>query len=294
MSATVSQFEAIKERQQRVWASGDYAQVAARIHPISERLCEAADLIAGSRVLDVASGSGNAAIAAARCGCEIIGIDYVPALLERARARAQAEGLSVEFIEADAEALPFADGSFDAVLWVVGVMFAPDHERAASELLRVCRPAGTIALASWNREGFIGELLRLVGRYAPSGRCAAAGALGRTHPRARADRRRDRADRDARAGVHVPAPFSRRASPTSSSPTTGLPGRRPPHWIRSNAPRSARTSPASPRPRAGCPPVARSRSTPPTSRRSRCAHHDASSCCQLQPLFNGTATGRHA
>jgi SAM-dependent methyltransferase len=167
MSATVSQFDAIKQRQQRMWASGDYAQVAARIHPISERLCEAADLLAGSRVLDVATGSGNAAIAAARCGCEVVGIDYVPALLERARVRGRAEGLAVEFIEADAEALPFADGSFDAVLSVVGVMFAPDQERAAAELLRVCRPGETIALASWSPEGFIGDLLRLVARYAP-------------------------------------------------------------------------------------------------------------------------------
>jgi SAM-dependent methyltransferase len=167
MSATASQLPAIKERQQRMWASGDYAQVAARIHPISERLCEAADLLAGSRVLDVATGSGNAAIAAARCGCEVTGIDYVPALLEHARVRARAEGLAVEFVEGDAEALPFADGSFDAVLSVVGVMFAPDQEHAAAELLRVCRAAWTIALASWSPEGFIGDLLRLVGRYAP-------------------------------------------------------------------------------------------------------------------------------
>src|SRR5215207_119842 len=142
MSATVTQLDGIKERQQRMWASGDYAAVAARIHSIAERLCEAADLIAGARVLDVATGSGNAAIAAARSGSEVVGIDYVPALLDRARVRAQAEGLEVDFVEADAEALPFADGSFDTVLSVVGVMFAPDQERAAAELLRVCRPGG--------------------------------------------------------------------------------------------------------------------------------------------------------
>jgi SAM-dependent methyltransferase len=165
MSATVS-LDAIKERQRRMWACGDYAAVAARIHPIAERLCEAADLLAGSRVLDVATGSGNAAIAAARCGCDVVGIDYVPALLDRARVRTRAEGLAVDFVEADAEALPFADASFDAVLSVVGVMFAPDQERAAAELMRVCRRGGTIAIASWTPEGFIGDLLRTVARCA--------------------------------------------------------------------------------------------------------------------------------
>jgi SAM-dependent methyltransferase len=167
MGATVTQLDGIKERQQRIWASGDYAAVAARIHPIAERLCEAVDLVAGTRVLDVATGSGNAAIAAARSGCEVVGIDYVPTLLERARARARAEGLAVDLVEADAEALPFPDASFDTVLSVVGVMFAPDQERAAAELLRVCRPGGKIALASWTADGFIGDLLRLVARYAP-------------------------------------------------------------------------------------------------------------------------------
>lgn len=160
------QLEGIKGRQQRMWASGDYAAVAARIQPIAERLCDTADLRAGSRVLDVATGSGNAAIAAARCDCEVTGIDYVPGLLDRARGRAQAEGLAIDFVQADAEALPFADASFDAVLSVVGVMFAPDHEQAAAELVRVCRAGGTIALASWTPEGFIGDLLALVGRYA--------------------------------------------------------------------------------------------------------------------------------
>jgi SAM-dependent methyltransferase len=167
MSAITSSLDAVKERQRRMWASGDYAAVAARIHPIAERLCETADLIRGARVLDVATGSGNAAIAAARRDCEVVGIDYVPGLLERARARARAEGLRVELLEADAEALPFDDASFDAVLSVVGVMFAPDQEQAATELLRVCRPGGTIALASWTPEGFIGDLLRTVTRYAP-------------------------------------------------------------------------------------------------------------------------------
>ena len=160
-------FDEIKGRQQKIWASGDYSAVAARIHPISELLVESADLTAGARVLDVATGSGNAALAAARADCEVTGIDYVAGLLDRARARAAAEGLAVDFAEADAEALPFADGSFDAVLSVVGVMFAPNQERAAAELLRVCRPGGTIALASWTPDGFIGDLLRVVTRYAP-------------------------------------------------------------------------------------------------------------------------------
>ena len=167
MSATITQFEEIKSRQQRMWASGDYSAVAARIHPIAERLCDVADLVPGTRVLDVATGSGNAAIAAARCDCDVVGIDYVPELLERARARAQAEHLAVEFLEADAEALPFPDASFDAVLSVVGVMFAPNHELAAAELVRVCRPGGTIALASWTPDGVIRDLLRTVARYVP-------------------------------------------------------------------------------------------------------------------------------
>ena len=167
MNATVSSLDAVTACRQRMCASGDYAAVAARIHPLAERLCQAADLVAGSRVLDVATGSGNAAIAAARRDCEVVGIDYVPALLERARARARAEGLAVDVVEADAEALPFADATFDAVLSVVGVVFVPDHEQAAAELLRVCRPAGTIALASSIPDGFIGDLLRVVNEYAP-------------------------------------------------------------------------------------------------------------------------------
>jgi SAM-dependent methyltransferase len=166
MTAIASQLDGVKGRQQKMWASGDYAAVAARIHPMAERLCESADLVAGARVLDVATGSGNAAIAAARRECDVVGIDYVPSLLERADVRARAEGLQLELLEADAEALPFADASFDAVVSVVGVMFAPNQEQAASELVRVCRPGGTIALASWTPGGFTGELLLLVSRYA--------------------------------------------------------------------------------------------------------------------------------
>jgi SAM-dependent methyltransferase len=160
-------FASIKQRQQQAWSSGDFAVVAARIVLVAEHLCDTADLHAGWRVLDVATGSGNAAIAAARHGCIATGVDYVPALLARGRERAAAEGLAVEFREGDAEALPFPDDSFDAVTSVFGSMFAPDHERAAAELMRVSRPGGTIALASWTPDGFIGDLFRTVGAHVP-------------------------------------------------------------------------------------------------------------------------------
>ncbi len=130
-------------------------------------LCDTADLHAGWRVLDVATGTGNGAIAAARLGCTAVGVDYVPALLERGRGRAAAESLDVELLEGDAESLPFPDASFDAVTSVFGCMFAPDHAQAAAELLRVCRPGGTIALASWTPQGFIGELFQTVGAHVP-------------------------------------------------------------------------------------------------------------------------------
>jgi SAM-dependent methyltransferase len=159
--------EAIKARQQQAWASGDFAVVGARIVLAAEQLCDTADLQAGWRVLDVATGSGNAAIAAARHGCDAVGVDYVPHLLERGRVRAIAEGLAVELLAGDAEALPFADGEFDAVTSVFGCMFAPNHARAAAELLRVTRPGGTIALASWTPTGFIGELFRAIGTHVP-------------------------------------------------------------------------------------------------------------------------------
>jgi SAM-dependent methyltransferase len=158
---------AVKQRQQQTWASGDFAVVAARIVLVAEQLCDSADLHAGWYVLDVATGSGNAAIAAARLGCSAVGVDYVPALLERGRRRAAAESLDVVLLEGDAEALPFPDASFDAVTSVFGSMFAPDHAQAAAELLRVCRPGGRIALASWTPEGFIGQLFRTVAAHVP-------------------------------------------------------------------------------------------------------------------------------
>jgi SAM-dependent methyltransferase len=169
MTATETHVDlsAIKERQRWTWASGDYSVIAARIVFMAERLVESADLCAGDAVLDVATGTGNAAIAAARCGCQVSGVDYVEALLERGRERAAAEGLSVTFIEGDAEALPFPDDSFDAVLSCVGVMFTPDDEQAAAELVRVCRPGGTIALANWTPAGFVGAMFRTVAAHVP-------------------------------------------------------------------------------------------------------------------------------
>ena len=158
---------AIKERQRWTWASGDYSAIAARIVLMAERLVDAAGLRAGETILDVATGTGNAAIAAARCGCEVIGVDYVEALLERGRERAAAEGLSVTFTEGDAEELPYPDDTFDAVLSCVGVMFTPDHEQAAAELVRVCRPGGTIALANWTPAGFVGAMFRTVAGHVP-------------------------------------------------------------------------------------------------------------------------------
>jgi SAM-dependent methyltransferase len=158
---------AIRTRQQAVWASGDFAVVARTIQIVAESLCETADLRAGEKVLDVATGTGNAAIAAARRFAEVTATDFVPALLEHGRARAAAEGLAVVFREADAQDLPFPDASFDVVLSTYGVMFAPDQERAARETTRVCRPGGRIALANWTPEGFIGELFRVVGAHVP-------------------------------------------------------------------------------------------------------------------------------
>jgi SAM-dependent methyltransferase len=158
---------AVKAKQRVTWGSGNYAKVATKVVWPAEQLCESAGLQAGWSVLDVATGSGNAALGAARRGCRVTGVDYTPALLERARARADAEMVDVDFREGDAEDLPFPDNSFDAVLSIYGVMFAPDHARAARELVRVCKPGGTIALACWPSDGFIGEMFKLFSRYAP-------------------------------------------------------------------------------------------------------------------------------
>jgi SAM-dependent methyltransferase len=157
--------KAIKARQQVAWSSGDYALIGTTLQVVGEQLCEALDLRSGSKVLDVAAGNGNVSLAAARRFCDVTSTDYVPALLERGRARAAAEGLTIVFREADAEALPFADGSFDVVVSTFGVMFAPDQERAAAEMLRVCRRGGKIGLANWTPEGFIGQMFKVMGKH---------------------------------------------------------------------------------------------------------------------------------
>jgi ubiquinone/menaquinone biosynthesis C-methylase UbiE len=165
--ATAPDFTAIKSRQQAAWSSGDYAVVGTTLQIVGEMLCEAVDLRSNQRVLDVAAGNGNATLAAARRFAEVVSTDYVASLLERGRARAEAESLPVTFQEADAEKLPFADASFDVVLSTFGVMFTPDHQQAARELLRVCRPGGRIGLANWTPEGFVGQLFKTIGKYVP-------------------------------------------------------------------------------------------------------------------------------
>jgi SAM-dependent methyltransferase len=160
-------FKSLKGRQQIAWSSGDYAVIGTTLQIVGETLCEALDLRAGQRVLDVAAGNGNATLAAARRWCEVVSTDYVPALLERGRERAEADRLVIEFREADAEALPFAESSFDAVLSTFGVMFTPDQDQAAAELVRVCKPGGRIGLANWTPEGFIGQLFKTIGRHVP-------------------------------------------------------------------------------------------------------------------------------
>lgn len=160
-------YPAIKTRQQATWASGDFAVVGTTLQIVGELLAEAADVCGGEQVLDVAAGNGNATLAAARRFATVTSTDYVPALLDKGRARAQAEGLDVTFQVADAEALPFEDGQFDCVLSTFGVMFAPDHARSAAEMLRVLRPGGRIGVASWTPDGFIGQMFRVVGSYVP-------------------------------------------------------------------------------------------------------------------------------
>jgi ubiquinone/menaquinone biosynthesis C-methylase UbiE len=180
--ATVD-LEALKARQQGAWSSGDYAVVGTTLQIVGEELCEAMDLRSGSKVLDVAAGNGNATLAAARRWCDVTSTDYVPSLLERGRMRAEAEGLRIEFKEADAEALPFADGTFDAVLSTFGVMFTPNQDKAAAELLRVCRSGGKIGLANWTPDGFIGQLFKTLGKHLPPPAGAKSPALWGTRAR---------------------------------------------------------------------------------------------------------------
>jgi ubiquinone/menaquinone biosynthesis C-methylase UbiE len=157
----------IKARQQAMWASGDFSVVGTTLQIVGELLCEAVDIRSTDRVLDVAAGNGNATLAAARHFAQVTSTDYVPALLERGRARAEAEGLDVAFQVADAEDLSFPPASFDVILSTFGVMFAPDHRASASEMLRVCRPGGRIGLASWTPEGFLGQMFRVIAAHVP-------------------------------------------------------------------------------------------------------------------------------
>jgi SAM-dependent methyltransferase len=227
MTDTTTKFDEIKAKQQVTWQSGDYAKIAWLTVPVAEALVVAADPAPGARVLDVATGTGHAALGAARRFCDVTGIDYVPALIAAARRRADAEGLAVTFREADAENLPFPDGSFDQVLSAIGVMFTADHQRAADELMRVCRPGGRIALANWVPTGFVGQMLAAVARHVTP----PAGALPPT--RWASSRPSVTCSVTAcRSCGSAPPPRpsgSRRqsSSPTSSSPTTARRTRRP-------------------------------------------------------------------
>ena len=167
ITAPMPDLAAVKARQQATWASGDYAVIGTTLQIVGESLCEAVDLRSAQRVLDVAAGNGNATLAAARRFADVVSTDYVGALLERARERADAERLPVTFQVADAEALPFTDASFDVVLSTFGVMFTPDHAKAVGELVRVCRPGGKIGLANWTPDGFIGRLFKVIGAHVP-------------------------------------------------------------------------------------------------------------------------------
>jgi len=174
---------ALKTRQHGAWSSGDYAVVGTTLQIVGEELCEALDIHAGAHVLDVAAGNGNATLAAARRWCDVVSTDYVASLLERGRLRAAADGVSVEFKEADAEALPFADDTFDAVVSTFGVMFTPSQDRAATELVRVCKSGGKIGLANWTPEGFIGQIFKTLGKYLPPPAGAKSPALWGTRAR---------------------------------------------------------------------------------------------------------------
>ena len=173
----------IKARQKAAWSAGNYAVVGTTLQIVGEELCEALDLRAGSRVLDVAAGNGMASIAAARRWCDVVSTDYVTSLLQRGQARAAAEGLQIEFREADAEALPFPDNSFDTVISTFGVMFTANQERAASEMLRVCKPGGQIGLTNWTPEGFIGQIFKTLGKYLPPPAIAKSPTLWGTRAR---------------------------------------------------------------------------------------------------------------
>ena len=158
---------AVKSRQQLAWASGDYSVIGTTLQIVGEQLAEACDLRWDERVLDVAAGNGNATLAAARRGSMVTSTDYVASLLDRGSERAKAERLDVKFQVADVEALPYDDGTFDAVISTFGVMFAPDHARSASEMARVCRSGGRIGLANWTPDSLVGKMFKVLGRHVP-------------------------------------------------------------------------------------------------------------------------------
>jgi len=213
MSAVIStttpavDLAAVKNKQHLAWSAGDYAVVGTTLQFVGESLCEALDLRAGERVLDVAAGNGNATLAAARRWCNVVSTDYVPTLLERGRARASAEGLPVQFEHADAENLPYTDHSFDVVLSTFGVMFTADQDKAAAEMARACKPGGRIGLANWTPTSFIGELFKLMGKYLPAGgRREVTRALGHRSAATRALRRTARLDCHRAQELRVPLP----------------------------------------------------------------------------------------
>ncbi|MBL8703508.1 MAG: class I SAM-dependent methyltransferase [Rhodospirillales bacterium] len=175
--------KALKTKQQGAWSSGDYAIVGTTLQIVGENLCEAMDLRSGQKVLDVAAGNGNVSLAAARRWCDVTSTDYVPALLARGQERAQAERLNIEFREADAEAMPFKDGAFDAVVSTFGVMFTADQDKAAQEMARVCRSGGKIGLANWTPGGFIGQVFKTIGKHMPPPAGAKSPALWGTEAR---------------------------------------------------------------------------------------------------------------
>ena len=189
MSAVISNslatidLAAVKSRQQAAWSAGNYAVVGTTLQIVGETLCESLDSRSGSRVLDVAAGNGNATLAAARRWCDVTSTDYVPSLLESGKARAAAEGHTIQFQEADAENLPFSDASFDVAISTFGVMFTPNQEKAASELARVCKPGGRIGLANWTPDSFIGQVFKTIGKYVPPAPGVRSPALWGTLPR---------------------------------------------------------------------------------------------------------------
>ena len=170
---------AIKQRQQKAWSTGDYGKIGVTLVLMAEMLCEAVDLYPGAKVLDVACGNGNTALAAAWRFGEVVGLDYVASLLEEGKERARAEGVRIDFREGDAEDLPFQDGSFDVVLSTLGAMFAPDQERVAGELLRVLKPGGKIGMANWSPDSFVGELFRTMGKHVPRPQVLSPPSCGR-------------------------------------------------------------------------------------------------------------------